>query len=116
MAEWTESPEEFFVLVWQEMVEEEDEGEEETEGATIHTDTWIFRTEAEARAFVIDQVLEKVKDNEDQIPPQAAREIREAAAQGKSDESVSMWLFLVERLFEAQEFVTLSRSNIMSRS
>jgi hypothetical protein len=115
MAEWKESPEEFFVLVWQEMVEVEAEGEEEA-GATLKTDTWIFRTEAEMRAFVIDEILEKVRDNEDQLPPATVRDIREAAAQGKADEIVGMWVYLVERLFEGQEFVMVDRTHIMSRS
>lgn len=115
MAEWKESPEEYLVLVWQEMVEVEAEGEEE-EGSTIQTNTWIFRTEAEMRAFVIDEVLDKVKDNEDQLPPQAVREIREAAAQGKADEIVAMWVYLVERLFEGQEFISVDKTHIMSRS
>ena len=115
MAEWKESPEEYLVLVWLDVGEEEGEEEEEVQG-TIETHAWIFRTEAEVRAFVIDQVLEKVKTNEDQLPPADVRQIRDAAARGDADEVIGMWIYLVEHLFEGHEFIKLTKSRIMTRS
>jgi len=118
MAEW-KSARELVLVVWQDVEAEEEEGEGEGEGEEAGTQrayAFVFDTEQEAMAFVADEVRDKVKVNEDNLPPSMVRQIYQTLDSGDTIMALNMWLQAAYEYFGEPEAVDMRKVPLMTRA
>jgi hypothetical protein len=113
MAEW-KPVRELVIVVWRE-AEAPEEGPEtgEEEEGTERTLAFVFNSEQEAIAFIADEVREKVKLNEDNLPPNTVRQIYQALDAGDPIMGLNVWLEAAYTFFQEPEAVDVRKIPLM---
>lgn len=110
MAEW-KPVRELIIVIWEESeAAEESQGEEE---ATERAFAFVFNSEQEAIAFIADEVRDKIKINEDNLPPNFVRDVYQTLDSGDTIMALNLWLQAAQQFFEEPEAVDMRKIPLM---